>query len=155
MGLARGLAVSERFAHSGHGGHGARDHDGLTLEVRATALGHPGAGHQHDVHIVAGTLDEEGRGQVVAIDGFPVALEPDGRLLLVNHRDQPGMIGAVGTLLGARGINIAGMQVGRLQVRGAAVMIVILDDPLPRAVLEELRAIPGLSHAHYVDLSED
>ena len=148
----RGLAVSERFAHGGHGG---RDRDGLTLEVRATALGHPGAGHQHDVHIVAGTLDEEGRGQVVAIDGFPVALEPDGRLLLVNHRDQPGMIGAVGTLLGARGINIAGMQVGRLQVRGAAVMIVILDDPLPRAVLEELRAIPGLSHAHYVDLSED
>jgi hypothetical protein len=31
-------------------------------------------------------------------------------------------------------------------------MIVTLDDPLPRPVLEEMRAIPGLSHAHYVDL---
>ena len=103
--------------------------------------------------MAAGTLDDE-RAQIVSLDGLPVTLELGGRLLLVSHRDQPGMIGAVGTLLGRRGINIAGMQVARRQVRGAAVMIVLLDDPLPRAILEEVRAIPGLSHAHYVDLSE-
>ena len=33
-------------------------------------------------------------------------------------------------------------------------MIVTLDDPLPRPVLEELRGIEGLRHAHYVDLGE-
>jgi hypothetical protein len=31
-------------------------------------------------------------------------------------------------------------------------MIVTLDDPLPRPVLDEIRQIEGLSHAHYVDL---
>jgi D-3-phosphoglycerate dehydrogenase len=140
----RGLAVSERFAHAAR--HGAPP----TLEVRATADDHDGNDH---IHMAAGTLDDE-RAHIVSLDGLPVTLELGGRLLLVSHRDQPGMIGAVGTLLGRRGINIAGMQVARRQVRGAAVMIVLLDDPLPRAILEEVRAIPGLSHAHYVDLSE-
>ncbi len=141
----RGLAVSERFA-------GGREGAPLTIELRVTDSGDArGAGHAHSV---AGTLDDGGRGRIVAIDGFPVALDATGRLLLVSHRDEPGRIGAVGTLLGERGINIAAMQVGRRQVRGDAVMIVILDDPLPRPVLEELRAIPGLSHAHYVDLGD-
>ena len=48
----------------------------------------------------------------------------------------------------------AAMQVGRQQVRGQAVMIVTLDDPLPRPVLDEVRTIEGLRHAHYVDLGE-
>lgn len=140
----RGLALSERFAPP------ARDGAPLTIELRATSSGEPrGDGHGHSV---AGALDEAGAARIVAMDGFPVALEASGHLLFISHRDQPGRIGAVGTLLGRRGVNIAAMQVGRRQVRGDAVMIVTLDDPLPRPVLEEMRAIPGLSHAHYVDL---
>ena len=139
----RGLALSERFAR--------RDGAPLTIELRAGSP--PEAdGEGGHVHAAAGTLDPDGQGRIVALDGFPVALDAGGRFLLVSHRDQPGRIGAVGTLLGERGINIAAMQVGRRRVRGDAVMIVTLDDPLPRAVLEEMRAIPGLSHAHYVDL---
>ncbi len=141
----RGLAVGERFVRGG------RDDASLTLRLRVAAAAPAGAADGHE-HTVAGALDEAGRGRIVAIDGFPVALDAGGRLLLVAHRDQPGRIGAVGTLLGQRGINIAAMQVGRSRVRGDAVMIVTLDDPLPRPVLEEMRAITGLSHAHYVDL---
>ena len=103
---------------------------------------------------VAGTLDEGGRARITAMDGYGVSLDIAGKLLFISHKDQPGRIGAVGTLLGERGVNIAAMQVGRQAVRGRAVMIVTLDDPLPRPVLEELRRIDGLSHAHYVDLGE-
>jgi D-3-phosphoglycerate dehydrogenase len=141
----RGIDVSERYA-------AARGDVPLTIELRVEANGDVG-GDRH-THSVAGMLDDAGRGRITEMDGYAVSLDIGGRLLFISHRDQPGRIGAVGTLLGERGVNIAAMQVGRQAVRGRAVMIVTLDDPLPRSVLDELRHIEGLSHAHYVDLGE-
>ena len=138
----RGIQVSERFT-------AGRPDEPPTVELRVTA-----AGEQGHTHAAAGAVDSEGRERVLALDGFPVSLDLGGKLLFISHRDQPGRIGAVGTLLGTRGVNIAAMQVGRQRVRGQAVMIVTLDDPLPRAILEEIRGIEGLRHAHYVDLGE-
>ena len=141
----RGIDVSERYSAA----HGESP---LTIELRVMANGD--AGTERHAHSVAGTLDGQGRGRITAMDGYVVSLDSTGKLLFISHRDQPGRIGAVGTLLGERGVNIGAMQVGRQAVRGRAVMIVTLDDPLPRPVLEELRRIDGLSHAHYVDLGE-
>lgn len=141
----RGIDVSERFSAA----HGELP---LTIELRVQANGEVG-GDRHE-HSVAGALDEAGRARITEMDGYGVSLDIGGKLLFISHRDRPGRIGAVGTLLGERGVNIAAMQVGRQAVRGRAVMIVTLDDPLPRPVLDELRRIEGLSHAHYVDLGE-
>jgi D-3-phosphoglycerate dehydrogenase len=138
----RGIKISERFSDG-------RPDEPMQVEVRLTADGADGHGHWH---AATGIVGPDGRGRIIALDGFAVSLGLGGRLLLISHRDRPGRIGAVGMLLGARGVNIAAMQVGRQEVRGQAVMIVTLDDPLPRSVLEELRQIEGLSHAHYVDL---
>ena len=41
-------------------------------------------------------------------------------LLFVDNRDQPGSIGAVGTIAGRHNINISFMGVGRIQLRGQA-----------------------------------
>ncbi len=141
----RGVRVSERFT-------AGRPDELLTFELRASAAhAEDEAGHTHSA---TGTVEGDGRARILALDGFAVSLDLGGKLLFISHRDQPGRIGAVGTLLGARGVNIAAMQVGRQQVRGQAVMIVTLDDPLPRPVLDEVRTIEGLRHAHYVDLGE-
>lgn len=141
----RGMRVSERFT-------AGRPDEQLTFEMCVTAA--PSSGEGGHTHSATGTVDSDGRERILALDGFAVSLDLGGKLLFISHRDQPGRIGAVGTLLGARGVNIAAMQVGRQQVRGEAVMIVTLDDPLPRSVLDEIRAIEGLRHAHYVDLGE-
>ncbi len=138
----RGIKISERFSDG-------RPDEPMQIELRLTAGSIEGHGHWH---AAAGTVGAHGRGVITALDGFAVSLELGGRLLLISHRDRPGRIGAVGMLLGSRGVNIAAMQVGRQEVRGQAVMIVTLDDPLPRPVLDEIRQIEGLSHAHYVDL---
>ena len=138
----RGIKISERFSDG-------RPDEPMQIEVRVTAGSTDGRGNWH---AAAGTVGANGRGLITALDGFAVSLELGGRLLLISHRDRPGRIGAVGMLLGSRGVNIAAMQVGRQEVRGQAVMIVTLDDPLPRPVLDEIRQIEGLSHAHYVDL---
>ena len=73
-------------------------------------------------------------------------------LLFIEHQDQPGSIGAVGTITGRNDINISFMEVGRLSPRGRATMIVGLDDPVPPPVLEEIKAIPYINTARLVRL---
>jgi len=44
------------------------------------------------------------------------------------------------------------MQVGRRIVRGDAVMVLSLDDPLPADLLAGIHAIEGIQQAHPVTL---
>lgn len=88
---------------------------------------------------VAGTL-VQGEPRIVHIDGFWVDVPVEGHLLLTKHRDKPGLVGRVGTLLGESDVNISSMQVGRLHPRGDALMILTLDDPVPDAVRDRIGA---------------
>lgn len=87
---------------------------------------------------VSGTLlhDEP---HIVQLDGNWVDFVPQGYVMLTRHRDRPGMIGRVGTLLGQADVNIASMQVARDEPRGEAIMVLTLDDPVPAEVLETIR----------------
>ena len=60
-------------------------------------------------------------------------------MLVVDNRDQPGSMGAVGTIAGRHNINISFMEVGRLSLRGRAMMVIGLDDPMPPEVIEEIQ----------------
>ena len=58
----------------------------------------------------------------------------------MEYQDRPGMVGAYGSILGNAQINIARMEeVGRVDGRGDALVILTLDDPVPEAVLAELK----------------
>ena len=74
-------------------------------------------------------------------------------LLVIDHQDQPGLIGAVGGITGRHDINIASMAVGRREVRGHAIMAIGLDDPMPEEVQEEVLAIPHISSLRVVRLA--
>lgn len=112
----------------------------LTVEL-ATSQG---------ITVVAGT-SVRGESHVVRIDSYWLDFVPaEGYLLVIDHRDRPGMIGAVGSVTGAHDINISFMEVGRLEPRGHAIMVLGLDDPVPEDVLEEIRAIPGIDSAKVV-----
>jgi L-serine deaminase len=76
----------------------------------------------------------------------------DGLLLMTRHRDRPGMIGKVGTLLGSADINIASMQVARETARGESIMILSLDDAVPEAVFDKLRQEPGIEWVKVVQI---
>jgi D-3-phosphoglycerate dehydrogenase len=58
----------------------------------------------------------------------------------------------VGTLLGERGINIAGIELGREQVGGMALSLIHVDDPVPAEVLEALRELPQIVSAQLLRL---
>jgi D-3-phosphoglycerate dehydrogenase len=62
------------------------------------------------------------------------------------------MIGQVGTILGEYKINVAGMQVGRKEIGGNAVMVMAVDDIVPEIALEKMRKIDGIFDVRYVSL---
>ena len=55
-------------------------------------------------------------------------------------------------LAGRHNINISSMEVGRLNPRGMAMMVIGLDDPVPPPVLEEIKALPQIINARLVTL---
>ena len=101
---------------------------------------------------VQGTLfGSEGR--IVQIDKFRVDVDPHSRILICPHINRPGVIGNVGTLLGANNINISGMQVGKTEVESKNLMVLTIDNPIPDDVLEKFKAIDGIFGAKLVDFS--
>lgn len=100
-------------------------------------------------HSIAGTLSgRRGEARLVMVDDHACELPPAENLLVVRNDDRPGMIGVVGTMLGRAEVNIADMDVGRSEHPGSAIMLLSLEGPAPQAVLEEIRATPGILSVH-------
>jgi D-3-phosphoglycerate dehydrogenase len=98
-------------------------------------------------HALAGTLfglRDEAR--LVMVDDHLVDIPPARHMVIVRNDDRPGMIGVVGSHLGDAGINISDMDVGRSSSGEAALMVLSTDQPVPDAVLADLRAQIGRAH---------
>ncbi len=103
-------------------------------------------------HSVTGALLSHGEMRITDLDEFPINVPPSNYMLFTLHRDMPGIIGKIGSLLGSFNVNIASMQVGRKIVRGEAVMALSLDDPLPEGLLSEITKVSGIRDAYTVKL---
>ena len=93
---------------------------------------------------------------IMEVDGFTLN-SPLAGDVLITHRDQPGVIGSVGTILARHDVNIAGMQVGRHLPRrgGEAIMVLNVDDAIPAEALDELKGIAGIETAFVVSVASD
>jgi D-3-phosphoglycerate dehydrogenase / 2-oxoglutarate reductase len=105
-----------------------------------------------ETRTVTGALLNHEELRITNIDDFPINVPPTRHMLITQHRDMPGIIGQIGSLLGQFNVNIASMQVGRKLVRGNAVMVLSLDDPLPEGVLGEIVKVNGITDAYIVNL---
>jgi len=104
---------------------------------------------------VEGTVFEHGGPRLVLVDGVPVEAPLEGTQIIIKNNDQPGVIGAVGTVLGQEGVNIANFALGRSQHGAIGVVGIDENGNNPRvneAVLGELRAIPAVRSAQVVRL---
>ena len=90
--------------------------------------------------------------RIVHIDGYHVDIAPRGHMVITQHVDRPGIIGKAGTMLGDASINIAGMHVGRETPNGRAIMVLLVDEAVPTATLDAIRAIPGIEFVQPVAL---
>jgi D-3-phosphoglycerate dehydrogenase len=91
-----------------------------------------------------------GESHIVRVDNYWLDIvRTGGYFLFSDHRDCPGLIGAVGKITGDADINISYMHLSRLKLRGQALMILALDEPLPE---EQCQQILSLSDVHTVKL---
>jgi D-3-phosphoglycerate dehydrogenase len=82
--------------------------------------------------------------RIVKINNYRIDVRPERYMLYIKHRDIPGMIGKVGSLLGHYDINIGTMQVGRTIVGGEALMMLTLDKTLEQEMIGALTNITGI-----------
>jgi len=125
----RGLDVREiRSAQEG-------DYHTLVAVTAATADG---------AKRVEGTLFGNRAPRLVNIFGVPVEAELAGQMIYIVNTDAPGFIGALGTMLGKHGVNIATFNLGRRAAGGEAVALVAVDDPITPEISDELHHLPGV-----------
>lgn len=91
-----------------------------------------------------------GRVRVEAIDGLPLSFTGEKNTYIVWHKDAPGAVALVSTLLAAKAVNIASMRVSRLEQGGQAVMVIEVDAADPEDNPEALRLLPGITRAVYL-----
>jgi D-3-phosphoglycerate dehydrogenase len=93
---------------------------------------------------VGGTVFEENRARIVAIDGFSMEVEPSGIIIVIKNYDKPGVIGQIGTILGESNINIADFRLARKKGGREALALVKIDAPASLSVVDELSQISGI-----------
>jgi D-3-phosphoglycerate dehydrogenase len=97
-------------------------------------------------------LGDKPEARVVVIDDYVLDAAPEGRILLVFNDDRPGVIGAIGTLLGKKDINVARLHVGQPRESGKSIMLWNVEADLTPAVLDEVRKLPHIESAQQVKL---
>ena len=102
---------------------------------------------------VSGTVFFKGRSRIVAVGGYTMDMIPEGYVIVSRHLDKPGVIGRASTILGKCNINIAGMQVGRINPGEQAIMILNVDSDVPESLMEEIRSMPGIFTATFAKIS--
>jgi D-3-phosphoglycerate dehydrogenase len=99
---------------------------------------------------VEGALFEQATPRLVRLDGVTVEAHLEGTMIVTCNNDQPGVIGAVGTILGKHGINIAQFALGRDGDRAMGIVTVDETSPIPEVVLEELRQVRAIREVRLV-----
>ncbi len=122
----------------------------LVQEVRSARRGAPNAirttlsGASEQVE-ACGTLVHNNEPRLSELNDVEIESQLEGHFIAISNDDSPGVIGRIGTVLGAAGVNIARMSLGRNQA--GALVIVQVDGDVPAEVLETLRGASSIRTA--------
>jgi D-3-phosphoglycerate dehydrogenase len=89
---------------------------------------------------VTGTLFTGKEPRIVNIEGVPIEAALSANMIFIRNDDKPGMIGDLGTLLGAEGLNVADFRLGRKDETSGAICLVALDGPVNDDVFAKITA---------------
>ncbi len=89
---------------------------------------------------IAGTVFNDGKPRFIQIKGINIDAEVGENMVYTTNNDVPGIIGVLGSILGANDVNIANFTLGRAEAKGEAIALLYLDEPLPAKAIAELEA---------------
>jgi D-3-phosphoglycerate dehydrogenase/(S)-sulfolactate dehydrogenase len=101
---------------------------------------------------VAGTVYGKAEARIVRLGGYRLEGVPEGQIILCENDDAPGVVGNLGTTLGAAGVNIARISLSRTEDRTRAFAFLNVDSAPAAAVLARLRALPHLRQVRAISL---
>ncbi|MGI9519280.1 MAG: NAD(P)-dependent oxidoreductase, partial [Pirellulaceae bacterium] len=92
--------------------------------------------------------------RLIGVGNFHTDAYIDGNLLVISHRDVPGVIGYIGEILGKEDINITQLAIGRVDKGGggAAIGVLNLDHPASQSALDKVEEFPGIDSVDQVQL---
>ncbi|HLL88369.1 MAG TPA: phosphoglycerate dehydrogenase [Tepidisphaeraceae bacterium] len=106
-------------------------------------------------HRILGTVYQDGLPRVLRVDGYAMDMVPEGQMVLIRNQDQPGVIGTVGSSFGEANVNIADMAISRevtADGKATALMVLKTDSAPPEALINRLKARPGILRVKSVNL---
>jgi len=105
-----------------------------------------------DGHTVTVQGSSVGGADVVltAIDDFDVNITGELPVLVVEHRDQPGVIASVSAVLARYGVNIASMEVSRERRGARALMVIETDHEVDAAATAAVAAGSGVTEVRAI-----
>jgi D-3-phosphoglycerate dehydrogenase len=96
---------------------------------------------------VSGTLFGGSMPRLVDINDIHIEAEVSPQMLYVVNDDKPGFIGALGSLLGQAGVNIASFHLGRAKAGGQAIALLSLDQPVDESLRTKVAGLPHVKLA--------
>ncbi|MCC5877358.1 MAG: phosphoglycerate dehydrogenase [Candidatus Sumerlaeia bacterium] len=101
---------------------------------------------------ISGTMFTSKHPRIVILNDKHIDAVPEGTLIVLENNDVPGIIGRVGTALGANNINIGQMTWGRTD-EGTAMTVINVDGAVDDGIIEKLTELPDIKWVKLVRLS--
>ena len=91
-----------------------------------------------------GTVYSGNKGKIVKFNDYFLEVDPEGTMIIISNEDKPGVIGKIGTIMGAHHINIASMKVSRKSANNKALIILNVDEFILAEVENQLKSVPEI-----------
>ncbi len=91
---------------------------------------------------IGGTVFSDGKPRLIQINKISMDAEFSPNMLYTENADKPGHIGALGTILGNEGVNIATFNLGREEQGGKAIALVSVDDRVADGTIAKVLQLP-------------
>ncbi len=101
---------------------------------------------------LAGTVFDKKEIRIVGINNYEIETRLDKQMLVLFCNDKPGLIGNIGTLLGAKGLNITHMTFGKKETEGNSIAVLNLESTAPSDIVDEIRKLDSVVSVYLIDL---
>jgi len=102
---------------------------------------------EKEIFRIWGTLSSNFQPRIVKVNDVYVEASPDGHVLFIKNNDKPGLVGAIGTILGEGKVNIAGITLGREAQDGVAISLINVDSDIPEKCMERIKSTKNVLFA--------
>lgn len=104
-------------------------------------------------NVLVGTVFGKNEPRLVRMNSFRLEALPKGPMLLVQNNDIPGVIGALGTIIGASGVNISSMTVGQAEDGNQNIILLNTDKRIEDELLNEVKALDNIVDAIVLEMA--